>query len=145
VNGSIAIPRGWLLDTSALSVAHQPPVSGALSALLSAGALFSCPALDAEALLAARSASDYAVLAADRRLAYQRVPMSAAIGDRAIELQATLARRAHLHSATPGDLVVAATALEHGLHVLHYSRAFTLLGELCGLEQRPVVPLGSLP
>jgi predicted nucleic acid-binding protein len=56
-----------------------------------------------------------------------------------------LTRRVHPGVANPRDLVVAATALEHNLSVVHYRRVFELLADLCELEQHPVVPLGTLP
>jgi predicted nucleic acid-binding protein len=69
---------------------------------------------------------------------------AAQLGERALSLQNQLTRRAHSGAANARDLVVAATALEHNLSVLHYRRVFELLGELCDLDQHPVAPLGSL-
>ncbi len=138
------VRSGVLIDTSALAVAQHAAVAVMLGDVLRSGAACTCPILDAEALSIAASSQDYAQLAADRRLAYRAIPLSAAIGDRMGELQALLARHAHLGRATPGDLQVAATALESGLRVVHYSAAFALLGQLCALKQIAVVPLGSL-
>lgn len=140
----IAFPAGLLIDTSALARAHRPPVAASLGSLLRAGIACTCPMLDVEALSVARSPDEYSELEAVRRLVYRAIPMSAAAGERIRELQALLARHAHLDDAAPGDLQVAAIALEHGLRVLHYSAVFELLGQLCHLNQAAVAPLGSL-
>ena len=137
--------RGWLLDTSALAQAHRPEVTGQLEPLLRAGLLYTCPVLDLEALTAARTSDSHRALAAERQEAYRAVPLQPAVGERALSLQRLLTRRAHAGRAEPRDLVVAATALEHNLSVLHYRRVFELLAELCDLDQHPVAPLGSLP
>jgi predicted nucleic acid-binding protein len=134
---------GWLLDTSALALAHRPEVAEKLEPLLRAGLLYTCPVLDLEALATARTAGDYRAMATARREAYRAVPLRSSVGDRALSLQSLLARRAHCRAADPRDLVVAATALEHNLSVLHHRRVFELLAELCDLDQRAVAPLGN--
>jgi predicted nucleic acid-binding protein len=136
--------RGWLLDSSALAQAHRPEVAEQLEPLLRAGLLYTCPVLDLEALATARTASGYRRLAVERREAYRGVPLQPAVGERALSLQGLLTRRAHVGAADARDLVVAATALEHNLSVLHYRQVFELLAELCDLDQHPVAPLGSL-
>ena len=135
---------GWLLDTSALVVAHQPQVIQLLSPMLRSGLLYTCPVLDIEALAAAGSPEGYRTLLIERREAYRPVPLSAAIGDRALSLQSRLGRHAHYQVVEASDLVVAATAIEHDLTLLHYHRGFELLAQLSTLEQSPVAPLGSL-
>jgi predicted nucleic acid-binding protein len=139
------VNRGWLLDTSALAQAHRPEVAEQLEPLLQAGLLYTCPLLDLEALTTAGTADAHRALATERREAFRTVPLQPSIGERAICLQALLTRRAHIAAADPRDLVVAATALEHNLSVLHYRRVFELLAELCDLDQHPVAPLGRLP
>jgi predicted nucleic acid-binding protein len=84
-------------------------------------------------------------LATERREAYRSVPLQPSIGERALALQSLLTRRAHSPAADPRDLLVAATALEHNLSVLHYRRVFELLAHLCDLDQQPIAPLGTLP
>ncbi len=135
---------GWLLDTSALAVARHPEVLGGLGPMLRAGLLYTCPVLDIEALAAVRSPESHRRLAEERRDAYRAVPLSTAVGQRALRLQAALTRRAHYQALDPNDLLVAATAIEHDLTLLPYQRGFELLGELGELDQRPVAALGSL-
>ncbi len=138
-------PAGLLIDTSALAVAHRPAAGDLLGTAVRHRVARSCSLLDAEALLVARSPDEYAELARVRRRVYRSVPQSAAIGERMLELQAVLARRAHLGAATPGDLQVAATALAHGLRVLHHSPALALLGQLCHLDETAVLPVAPFP
>ena len=135
---------GWLLDTSALAVAHRPEVIERLGPLLRAGLLYTCPVLDIEALAAAGSPETYRAMGAERREAYQSVPLTTAVGSRAVGLQARLSARAHYGVLDPTDLLVAATAIENDLTLLHYHRGFELLGDLSQLEHDPVVGLGSL-
>ena len=139
---STQIPAGWLLDTSALAVAHHPQAGASLAALLRAGVLHTCPLLDLEALAVAGSPAQYRQLSTQRQQAYRPVPFTPAVSERAAELQAALARHAHLGAVAPADLLIAATAIEHGLRVLHHSPAFELLGQVCGLGQAAVLPLG---
>lgn len=136
---------GWLLDTSALSVAHHPEVHRQLEPLLRAGLLHTCPVLDLEALSVAGTAEAYRAMAADRRTAYRTAGLDPPVGERAASLQALLTRKARYRTAEPRDLLVAATALEHNLSVLHYRRVFELLSELCELHQHAVAPVGTLP
>ena len=140
----VPLPAGVLIDTSALAVSDHRQVSEGLAMLIRSGTAVTCPLLDAEALSVARSPEEYAELATSRQLAYRSIPLSAAIGTRMAELQALLARHVHLGAAAPGDLQVAATALEHELRLVHYSAVFELLGQLARLDQVPVAPLGSL-
>jgi predicted nucleic acid-binding protein len=138
------VNAGWLLDTSAVAVAEQPQVIEQLSPLLRAGLLYTCPVLDIEALAAARSPETYRAMAVERREAYRTVPLTASVGTRALALQARLGGRAHYGAVDANDLLVAATAIENSLTLLHYQRGFELLGDLSQLDQHAVAPLGSL-
>jgi predicted nucleic acid-binding protein len=131
-------PRGWLLDESArVAAGRDPAVAAALRPLLAAGLLHTCPLLDLVALTA-EPGGDLRDRLAERRLAYRSAPAGPGTAERAIELHRLLVRHAHPQVATPADLLVAATALEHDLGVLHHRPAFTLLGTLAGLRERPV-------
>ncbi len=129
---------GWLLDSSAIAVGHR------LAGLLRAGLLYSCPPLELEALATASGPAEHLRLREQRQQAYQQVPLAAGVGERALALQARLARLSRGRSVPARALVVAATAVENDLTVLHYDRVFEYLGELCDLGQQAVAPLGSL-
>lgn len=137
--------RGWLLDKSALSRSHRPPVVAALAARLRSARLFTCAIIDLEVLYSARDSAEYTALALERRQVYEWVEMDAETWVRSARLQSELAVHAHLRAAGVADLLVAATAEQHGLTVLHYDRDFETLGRLCGISEEAVVPLGSLP
>ncbi|GLY26660.1 PIN domain-containing protein [Kineosporia sp. NBRC 101731] len=134
---------GWLLDSSAIGLAHHKEVAARLRPMLTAGVLYTCPVLDLEALGTAATPQVYREMRADRQRAYRSVPFGPAVGERALRLQARLGRWAGA-PVRPRDLLVAATALEHDLTVLHHHPAFGLLGEICDLDQRAVADLGTL-
>ncbi|GAB3269145.1 PIN domain-containing protein [Kineosporia babensis] len=134
---------GWLLDSSALGVAHHPEVTARLRPMLRAGVLYTCPVLDLEALEMAATAAAYRKMRADRRQAYRSVPFAAEVGERAVKLQSKLGRLAG-PPVRPRDLLVAATALEHHLAVLHHHPAFAVIAEVCELQQSPVADLEAL-
>jgi predicted nucleic acid-binding protein len=138
------VSTGWLLDTSAIAVSDRPQVLRWLRPMLRSGVLYTCPVLDIEALAVAGSPESYQKLAIERREAYRSVPFTAGAAERAVTLQARLARRAHYRAVEGRDLLVAATAIENDLAVLHYRQVFELLGDLCALEQCAVAPLGTL-
>jgi predicted nucleic acid-binding protein len=139
------VNTGWLLDTSAVAVSHRPEVAARLRPMLRARLLYTCPMLDIEILATARSAESYRTMAAERRDAYRSAPLAAAVGERALALQSRLSRLARYRAVDARDLLVAATAIENNLTVLHYHQVFELLGELCHLDQKAVAPLRSLP
>lgn len=135
--------RGWLLDESALARWHQPAVGAVIEPLLESRSLFTCAVIELEVLYSARTAKDYRELAADRRHRYGWAEMDAETWSRALRLQRELADRSHLRAVGTSDLLIAATAQQHDLVVLHYDRDFETLGRLCGIKEQAIVPLGS--
>jgi len=134
---------GWLLDSSAIAVAHRKEVLARLGPMLAAGVLYTCPLLDLEALATAATPQAYRRMRAERQQAYRSVPFEAAVGERAVRLQARLGHRDRPR-IRQRDLLVAATALENHLTVLHRDPAFGLLGEVSDLDQRAVAALDAL-
>lgn len=141
----MAVSRGWLLDKSALARWRQPAVAARLEPAARSARLFTCAIIDLEVLYSARNSAEYASLALERRQAYEWVEMDAETWARAARLQSEIAVHGHLRAAGVADLLIAATAEQHGLTVLHYDRDFETLGRLCGVREEAVVPLGSLP
>jgi predicted nucleic acid-binding protein len=61
---------------------------------------------------------------------------------RAAELQRELANRGWHRTSIP-DVVIAATAVEHGLAVLHYDSDYERLADVSGLAHEWVIPRAS--
>lgn len=124
---------GWLLDKSAAARSDQQPVSAQLAEL--AGSLYLCPIGALEQLYSARSARDYDALEAELGDAFEIVPAPPDLLERALALQRDLAHHHGMWHRTPiPDLLVACTALHHGLGVVHVDRDFERIAEV-----RPLV------
>lgn len=139
-------PRGSrhhvLVDKSVWSRVRQAPVAAALRPLLDAGLVATCWTVDLEILYSVRSGPEHDEIRAERRgLEWLATPDE--VGDRAIEVQAELARRGRHRGVPLPDLVIAATAERHGATVLHYDADFDVIAEVTGQPVRWVVPRGT--
>jgi predicted nucleic acid-binding protein len=124
---------GWVLDKSAAARAADPHIGPQLVEL--AGSLFVCPVGELEQLYSARSARDYDHLKARLRADLQLVAAPGDLLERALALQADLAHHHGMWHRTPvPDLLIAETALHHGLGVVHVDRDFERIAEV-----RPLV------
>ncbi len=136
---------GYLADKSALARWDEASVAGVLDPALAAGLLWSCPQVDLEVLFSAQSPAEYFSVRNDRAATYSRAPLVDEIGVIALELQASLARAGHLRAVGPMDLLIAATAVDHGLTVLHYDSDFEILATAdTRVAHQWVVPRGSV-
>lgn len=134
--------RSFLVDKSVWSRIRQPAVSAALRPLVDAGLVATCWMVDLEMLYSARSGAEHDQVRAERR-GFTWLAMPDEVGDRAIEVQAELARRGR-HRAVPlPDLLIAATAERHAATVLHYDGDFDVIAEVTGQPVRWVVPRGT--
>ncbi|MDQ6771712.1 MAG: PIN domain-containing protein [Candidatus Dormibacteraeota bacterium] len=128
----MAVER-WLLDKSAAARADDPKVGSQLADL--AGSLVLCPVGELEQLYSARSAADYEELKADLRANLEVVAAPPDLFDRALSLQRDLAHRHGLWHRVPiPDLLIAESALHHGLGVVHVDGDFERIAEV-----RPLV------
>ncbi|MGI8686710.1 MAG: PIN domain-containing protein [Acidimicrobiales bacterium] len=126
---------GWVLDKSAAARAGDARVAAALAEL--AGSLFVCPVGELEQLYSARSAVDYDDLKADLRASFPSVPAPPDLLDRALGLQHDLAHHHGMWHRTPiPDLLIAETALYHGLGVVHVDADFDRIAEVRPLTVR---------
>lgn len=134
----------YLADKSALTRREtRPQVREIVEPLLLAGRIATCGIVDLELLYSASSPTVYGALACTLR-ALPRVPVTEAVLDRALAVQALLAERSQ-HRAVPlPDLLVAACAESAGLSVLHYDADFDRIAELTGQPTRWVLPRGSI-
>jgi predicted nucleic acid-binding protein len=114
-----------------------------LEPLLLSGAVATCGIVDLELLYSATSPTVYEGLAVALR-ALPRVPVTETVMDRALNIQAQLAKRSQ-HRAVPlPDLIVAACAESAGLAVLHYDTDYDRIAEITGQRTRWVVARGSV-
>jgi predicted nucleic acid-binding protein len=134
----------YLADKSALArVDASPEVSAVLDPLLIEGALATCGMIDLAVLYSAETPRAYADFAAGlRRL--PRVQMSEEVVDRALEVQARLAKRSQHRGVSLPDLIIAACAESAGLTVLHYDADYERIAEVTGQPVQWVVPRGSV-
>lgn len=127
--------NGWLLDKSAAARAGDPTVGGQIAAL--AGQLHVCPVGELEQLYSARSAEDYEALRDDLHAAFPTVAAPPDILERALALQRDLAHYHGMwHRTSIPDLLIAETAIHHGLGVVHIDRDFERIAEVRDLRVR---------
>jgi predicted nucleic acid-binding protein len=127
--------RGWLLDKSAAARSGDERVGAQLAEL--AGSLFLCPVGELEQLYSARSAQDYDTLEADLRDTFEIIPTPPDLFERAHDLQRDLAHYHGMWHRTPiPDLLIACTALHHGLGVVHVDRDFERIAQVRPLAVR---------
>lgn len=133
---------GWVLDKSAAARATDAQVAAELANL--AGTLFVCPVGELEQLYSARSADDYDALKADLRSSFPLVSAPTDVFDRALRLQHDLARHHGMWHRTPiPDLLIAETALHHGLGVAHVDADFDRIAEVRPLVVRRLARRGD--
>jgi len=130
----------YLLDTSAFWQGRTNTQAKArLRQHADNGELAVCAAAMLEILVSARNRSDW-VQMRDELGTLPRVEPADSIN--AVDLQATLADRGQ-HRTPIIDVMIAATAAEHGLTVLHYDRDFERLSKATGTSQEWVIPAGT--
>ena len=134
----------FLADKSALTRREtRPQVRKVLAPLLLSGEVATCGIVDLELLYSATSPATYKALA-DALRGMPRVAVENADVERALEVQAMLARRSQ-HRAVPlPDLMIAACAEKAGLTVLHYDADYERIAKLTGQAVRWIVPRGSV-
>jgi len=124
---------GWILDKSAAARAADDEIAAQLEDL--AGSLYLCPVAQLEQLYSARSARHYDELDTELRASFQIVHAPGDVFDLALRLQRDLAHHHGMWQRTPiPDLLIATTALHHGLGVVHVDADFDRIAEV-----RPLV------
>ncbi|MBV9204239.1 MAG: PIN domain-containing protein [Actinobacteria bacterium] len=126
---------GWVLDKSAAARSADHAVAQQLAQL--SGDLFICPIGELEQLYSARSAPDYDRLKAGLHASFETIEAPPDLLDRALRLQQDLAHHHGMWHRTPiPDLLIAETALHHGLGVVHLDRDFDRIAEVRPLTVR---------
>lgn len=133
----------YLVDKSALARMPLPPVRERVAPIIEAGEAATCAIVDLEVLFSARNHEEHERIHARRKLAYVHVPVSEQVFQRAIEVQAEMAKLGQHRLPIP-YLLVAATAEMAGLAVLHYDADFDRIAAVTGQPVEWVVPRGSV-
>jgi hypothetical protein len=134
-----------LADTSAWLRRGHAGVLDDWQRRLAANEVATCAQLRLEILFTARSAPDYENLALEL-LGLVQLDCGAAQFERALDVQAQLARRGGLHhrSVKIADLVIAACAEASDAVIWHYDKDFDRIAEITGQPSDWVAPRGSL-
>lgn len=120
-----------------------PVVRARLGPVFEAAEAASCAIIDLEVLYSAKGPRDYDEIRQRRRFAYEAVPVTPEVLQRALEVQRLLAQRGQ-HRLPISDLLIAATAESAGLVVLHYDKDFDRIAKVTEQEVEWVVPRGSI-
>ena len=135
----------YLADSSAWSHAHDARVRDEWSAALRAGQIATGPIVKLELLYSARDGANFDQLEAD--LSQLRdVPITRSVTNAVLAAFRDLAHIGPLHhrSVSLPDLLIAASAQDAALGVLHYDEDFDVLAGVVGFESRWIAPRGSL-
>jgi len=126
---------GWILDKSAAGRVGDASIRAQLDQL--AGHLWICPVGELEQLYSTGSATAYDLLADELRGTLQRAEAPPDIFERALTLQHDLAHHHGLwHRTSIPDLLIAETALHHGLGVVHVDADYERIAEVRPLTAR---------
>ena len=136
-------PR-YLIDKSALARMPQESVRQRLTPIIESGEAATCDIIELEVLYSARSREDYERTRQRRSLTYHSIPITPATLQRALAVQAELARIGHHRVAIP-DLIIAAAAEAAGVTILHYDRDYDVIAQVTGQPVEWVVERGSVP
>jgi predicted nucleic acid-binding protein len=134
----------FLADKSALARREaRPEVRAVLEPLLLAGEIATCGIVDLELLYSATSPTTYSALA-EALHGMPRVATDDVVIERALEVQAKLAKRSQHRTVPLPDLLIAACAERAGLTVLHYDADYERIAKLTGQRVQWIVPRGSV-
>lgn len=134
----------YLVDKSALAGMMHATVRDRLAPIIEAGEAATCGIIDLEVLFSARNYDDHVEIRRRRALAYERVSIDDGVFDRAVEIQAELARSGR-HRVPIPDLLIAAASESAELVLLHYDSDFDTIAEVTGQPAEWVVPRGTVP
>ncbi len=133
----------YLIDKSALARMPLEPVRMRLAPIIEAGEAATCSIIDLEVLYSARNHEEHEKIRRRREFAYTRVPVTEETLQRAILVQAELAKDGRHRIAIP-DLIIGAAAEAARLVVLHYDKDFDAIAAVTGQPMEWVVPRGTV-
>jgi predicted nucleic acid-binding protein len=125
----------WVLDKSAAARGSDPVIGAQLAEL--AGHLCVCLVGELEQLYSARSARHYDQLQDELHASFDIVAPPPDLLERALVLQRDLAHHHGMWHRTPiPDLLIAETAVHHGLGVVHVDGDYARIAEVRPLTVR---------
>ncbi|MBV6703367.1 PIN domain nuclease [Kitasatospora aureofaciens] len=137
--------EGFLIDTSAAArLITKPAALAAWGEALAAGKIGICAPTEGELLYSARSVAEMRAMRAQFERLYTWWVVPDDVWRQIPALQLRLAETGSHRSAGVVDLVVAVTAMHHGLTVLHYDRDFETIAKHTDLKARWLAEPGSL-
>jgi predicted nucleic acid-binding protein len=110
--------------------------------LHNAGLLAVCGAVELEVLHSARSKAD-AERIRDEMRGFDWLTTPDEVWDRALDVQAALVGVGNWRAVSGSDLVIAATAEQHGATVLHYDGDYNMIATVTNQPVQWVVPAGT--
>jgi predicted nucleic acid-binding protein len=137
----VAVAR-YLADKSVWARLSRPAVRAVITQNVDRGLIGTCPIIDLEILYSARNGPEHEHFRAQRE-AFEYFPITDEIARRAIDVQGLLAQRSQHRSVSIPDLIVAATAEQYSLIVLHYDGDYDRVAAVTGQPTEWVVPCGS--
>jgi predicted nucleic acid-binding protein len=132
----------YLIDTSALARYPKPAVRAVVEPLHNAGLLAVCGAVELEVLHSACSKAD-AERIRDEMRGFDWLTTPDEVWDRALDVQAALVAVGKWRAVSGSDLVIAATAEQHGATVLHYDGDYNMIATVTNQPVQWVVPAGT--
>jgi hypothetical protein len=126
-----------LIDTSALARVLLRRATDDWERRIGAGLVAMCDLTELELLYSARSAEDRATIR-ERLTLFTWCPMPEGVYRRARVVQEQLTAKGEHRSAGPVDLMLAATAEEAGLTLLHFDRDFETIARATGQPVRRI-------
>ncbi|HEY7814861.1 MAG TPA: PIN domain-containing protein, partial [Nakamurella sp.] len=121
-----------------------PGVRARLGPLITGGLVGTCATLDAEALYSARNLAEYEQVLADRRTAYEHLPIDDDHWTRAFQAHHVLARSGRHRAVGIADLLTATVAAQHRLTIVHYDADFDIAAQVIDFDHRWVAERGTL-
>lgn len=126
-----------LPDTSVWQRRAQRDVAHAVAAALERYVVAIVDPVELELLRSAFGARDHAELRREYG-ALRRIPLTARMGERALEVQGALAQRGYHRGPSVTDLLAAAAAEHAHAELWHCDRQFELIAEVTGQPMRRV-------
>jgi len=126
-----------LPDTSVWQRRGQRDVANAVAAALERYVVAIVDPVELELLRSAFGARDHAELRREYGVLH-RIPLTASIGRRALEVQGALAERGYHRGPSVTDLLAAAAAEDVGAELWHCDRHFELIAGVTGQPVRRV-------